>query len=360
MRLGIILPHDPRKEVEGRDIYPSLLFYLGTYLKLIDALEPDEVDVIVFGELEDADSSDNDFSYLKHKVTRVIKAKQVISENIRYDVMATSIVVGYPEGRYKAIDDLSIYCNSFIYFDGDTEPKMTARTTMFDMITKLNLSNLKNKIKAVSVTEASKKVFGSWDRLLGREVEIFIPYILHPFYLEDKVNFRGPRKYDISMMKSAGRNRRMLVRLNKSNSIDHVKGPYKSMSLRTIKNLLSDSKSLLGTIAVNVHSGCYRSSSKIMEALHSGCLPTVIKVNTEDLLPCTYPYLDFMPEELKILTNPEEVDIIDTDKYIKFLENIEDLTRWELVNTLYRHVYNYHSPTHWTLEFKTIKEKLNG
>lgn len=347
MKVGLILPHDPRREMDGTNLYPSLLFYLGTFIEIVKLLGG-KLDIIHLKEGSSKfHSNDCDFHYLKKnlEVGKVIHYKSITED---YDVMISAILVGYDDCYYRYLNEVVGKCKHFIYMDGDTEPLMNVRTTLFSKIDELALHNIFERLSIVYVTESN--LDGRWDELLGRDVEVFVPYISHPYYIRtNRIRPNTARFYDIASMKSAGRHRKMHNMIMNANTNDLVKGSYRFIPIDELSFMLSTSKCLLGTIATNLNPGCYRSSSKIMEALHSGLLPTVIPYQPTK---GRYPYHDEIPPELKILLRPESVEIQGVELFLNYVKNISDDDRINLVNKLYELVYDYHNPTNWvdTLE----------
>jgi hypothetical protein len=371
MRLCIFTERDPSKESDKYEQYPSLLFYLGSLIQLTKILNPTEVEFVYLDkDSQPVSDSLNDYrrfcnSIGSHTHVSTVPISEVVESSRSYDLVVGMILVGRKEYQYDDIDQIVGRSKSMIYFDGDTEPLLRSRTTFYDSITSRRLDSIRSKLKHVFVTEGSKNGQKLWSIQYECD-ESFVPYILHPYYVEnnklvDYVETQKPASCRDTVFAS-------FKRLGKSGGVMNVaeekgckiilpESKCRCITPGFIADELQDSKVLMGTIATNVHEGYYRSASKIIESLHSGCLPTVIEID-EDELEMYKPYYSMIPKWLKVLRRPTKMDGKDFDRIANMVSDMGDREYAELASKLYRVVYDYHHPDKWFNEMKRVIDKI--
>jgi hypothetical protein len=360
-KVVIFTERNPKKESREYKQYPSILFYLGSLIQMCNIINPDSVEFVYLDDDKVPESEEyNDLRYFSSRTDADVTTKhidKVIEDSDEYDIAIGMILVGRKDHQYEQIDKVLSKCSHFIYFDGDTEPLLKARKSLFSMMS--NLPNVREKLRHVFITEGSSVAQGLW----GSQYEVpesFIPYVLHPYYYsnyhetDEYEKYLGvvPRSYTFASFKTLGKSGGFMERASEEGCKIILEGnTCRCISPSEIHRSLVDSKVLLGTISLNVHENCYRSASKIIESLHAGCLPTVIDID-DSLLENRYPYYRSIPRELKVLRKPSLMRGSDLDDVVKLVE--EGTT--EIASDLYQKVFEYHHPQRWKSEMMRVVE----
>lgn len=364
-RLTLLLENNPYSEKVGGSKYPSLRFYLGTYKLMADSLGIKDIDIICMNKAKNQVNVDdrNDIGILMKLGYRFRVLPFDTEEPI--DILVAGIMQYRPTWQYELLDKLASRCSRLIYLDSDHEPEVTA-TSMFRSLRELDLKNVASKLSDVIYSEGTSNGF-SWlnhPSLVGNDLNVdFLPWITHPWYLLDDNKFKeinSDPKYHISMMRGpeSDRIRKPMENYRINDIVPPGLFSKRLMSVDDINSALSESVVFLGTMLTNSGSGGrFRSTSKIMESLNAGALPTVMKLDDpSSILYDRYPYYELIPNELKVLVRESKASPTDIEvlcRYAKMLES--DLgVRKDIHGLLYDAVYEYHHPSRWMTRMERI------
>lgn len=358
MRVGILVDNNPFAEVGGGSKYPCLRFYLGTYKLILDILGTKEVSFICMNKatLQKNKDPNNDVGFLlKHGYDVKVLPLDTQEE---FDLLISGIMQYRPDWQYELLNRLCKQSSRFIYLDSDHEPETNAMS-LYRALKEgvLDLDNIREKLTDVLYTEGTTHG-EEWMSLLPNVNTYFIPWILHPFYLENTMSINPyPRRYHAVLMRGPESDRVRSV-LSRYTIKDIVPPGLFSRRLVNMDELhsgdIKDSSVFIGTMLTNSGNGNrFRVTSKIMESLYCGSLPTVLDYSGE-LDIDRYPYRDSIPKYLQILLREK---LFDENKITTMMDAITNMSYHShivLVSSLYEEVEAYHHPNNWELILRHI------
>lgn len=355
-KVGFYVENNPYLEVPGSTKYPMIRFYSG-YIKMIaDALGADEIAIIPMTgntkELKGDRYDDTDIFYLnKHLKVDLVRYDD---ENITFDNLFSTNLQGRLLNYIINLENMMDRVGKFFYFDTDTECTFTNKVSLFRYLEEHpnDLELIRSKINVI-ISEGTSMA-DPWNKYAKSLT--FIPYIVHPYYLETpRIAKNEDREYDVATMRSTSSSR-IYNLLETSYKLYPMVGKDLSVvtvGLKEMDRKLSKCHLLLGTMLNYVTDHEYRSTSKIMESLHAGCLPTTYCCDPKLLVDGRYPYLEEMPKELRILDKSKNVKNESIAKAIDLAKSYND----DMVCDMYEKLKLYHHPNNW---IDKMKEVLNA
>lgn len=354
-KLGILVENNPYSEVGGKGKYPCLRALLGTFVSMSKILDT-KISFICMNKATVQKNKDleNDISYLdKIGVEYEILPYDTEEE---FEVLVGSIMQYRPLWQYQVFDTLASRSKKVIYIDSDHEPTVKARS-VFNQVDALNLKHLKEKLKYVITNESVFK--NEWkEKVPGLIETVFLPLLHHPYYMISERVVPESHIFDTNLGTA--------MRTGESESIQNILREYNIYQMtnpglfsRTLVNMEDlhigmKGRVFIGTMLSNSGDGShYRSTTKIMESLFSGVLPTVIDYKGSEPEE-RYPYLKLIPRELKVLKTEKYVDRDEFRGTFEFVKSLSKSEFCNLVNELYSEVYEYHHPDKWKDELRRI------
>jgi hypothetical protein len=261
---------------------------------------------------------------------------EVVEDERSYDLVVAMMMVCRDEGDFRKLERIACKSRRVIYLESDGEPDVDY-VSLYSRIRSGEYEGLRSRVTDVITTVPTTYEYSELWRIVLPEARLtFVPYITHPYY--DSPPLENTGTYQIGLMGSPKSTewRSELFREFRTSEI-LAQFNFVCHSVGELGKRIAECEMLIGTSYCNSKGRFFRATSKVVESLHSGAIPTFIDA---PMYEGYYDYMNRVPRSLRILRFSETLQ--------DFLHKVEVALRSEVgLNVLREEVLSYHKDDRW-------------